>query len=113
MAHDPSQISPVFRIDVSAEPGAPNTSNTSDPAQLTVALLHQMLAAQQKQNQLMEQLLQATVSMQKQRAHELQQWKEANPRLAKSCRRAADVTEQRHRLHTDPDKVGGAALLLS
>ena len=50
-----------------------------------------MLAAQQKQNQLMEQMLQATVSMQKQRAHELQQWKDANPRLAKSCRRAAET----------------------
>jgi hypothetical protein len=56
-----------------------------------LALLHQIAASQQKQNQLLEQLVQATVSMQKQRANELEQWKEANPRLAKSCRRAAET----------------------
>lgn len=45
---------------------------------------------QQKQNQLLEQLLQATVSIQKQRTAELQQWKDANPLLARACRRAAE-----------------------
>jgi hypothetical protein len=49
------------------------------------------VAAQHKQNQLLEQLVQATVNVQKQRANELQQWKDANPRLAKSCRRAAET----------------------
>ena len=84
-----SQFSPVFRIDVSAEP-ASAASNSANPAEATVALLHQMVAMQSKQNQLLEQLLQATVNVQKQRNAELQQWKDANPRLAKSCRRAAE-----------------------
>ncbi len=88
MGNEPSQFSPMFRIDVSAEPGA---SNPSDPAAATVVLLQQMLVAQQKQNQLLEQLVQSTVNMQKQRSSELQQWKDANPRLAKSCRRAAET----------------------
>lgn len=89
MGNDPSQYSPMFRIDVSAE--AANAGvDASNPAQATLALLHQVVAGQQRQNQLLEQLVQATVSVQKQRASELEQWKEANPRLARSCRRAAE-----------------------
>jgi exonuclease VII large subunit len=85
-----SQFSPVFRIDVSAEPTASGTGTPSNVAEATVALLHQVVAAQHKQNQLLEQLIQATVSVQKQRNTELQQWKDANPALARSCRRAAE-----------------------
>ena len=91
MPNENSQYSPMFRIDVSAEPGAANASNSSNPAEATIALLHQLAAGQQRQNQLLEQLVQATVSMQKQRNTELQQWKDANPGLAKSCRRAAEA----------------------
>ena len=92
MGNDPSQYSPVFRIDVSAEPNASNNAaNAANPTEATIALLHQIAAGQQRQNQLLEQLVQATVSVQKQRTNELQQWKEANPRLAKSCRRAAEA----------------------
>jgi exonuclease VII large subunit len=57
----------------------------------TLTLLHQLVVAQQRQNQLLEQLVQATVTSQKQRNNELQQWKDANPQLANSCRRAAEV----------------------
>lgn len=89
MGNEPTHFSPIFSIDVSAERGsAVQASNTSEA---TVALLHQIVIGQQKQNQLLEQLVQATVNSQKQRANELQQWKEANPQLARSCRRAAEV----------------------
>jgi exonuclease VII large subunit len=95
VANEPSQFSPMFRIDVSAEPGAnPPGTNASNPEEATVALLHQIAAGQQKQNQLLEQLVNATLSAQQQRAQELEQWKEANPRLAKSCRRAAETLSQ-------------------
>ena len=81
----------MFRIDVSAEPTSGGSASNSDEASAaTVALLHQMVAAQQRQNQLLEHLVQATVSVQKQRTNELQQWKDANPALARSCRRAAE-----------------------
>ena len=89
MGNDPSQYSPIFSIDVSAEPGAP--SPASNPAEATIALLHQVVAGQQRQNQLLEQLVQATVNVQKQRTTELQQWKDANPHLARSCRKAAET----------------------
>lgn len=92
MGNDPSQYSPMFRIDVSAEPGAStNASETGNPTEATIALLHQIAAGQQRQNQLLEQLVQTSVSAQKQRTAELQQWKDANPRLAKSCHRAAET----------------------
>lgn len=91
MAQEPSQYSPMFRIDVSAEPSASAAPNAGNAEQATLALLHQIATGQQRQNQLLEQLVQATVTVQKQRAHELEQWKEANPRLAKSCRKAAEA----------------------
>lgn len=90
MGHEPTQFSPIFSIDVSAE----RTSAVGQPtntAEAAVALLHQVVMAQQKQNQLLEQLVHATVNAQKQRATELQQWKDANPHLAQSCRRAAEM----------------------
>ena len=43
---DPAQFSPMFRIDVSAEPQAANASNTGNASEATLALLHQMLIAQ-------------------------------------------------------------------
>ena len=81
----------MFRIDVSAEPSASAAPNAGNAEQATLALLHQIATGQQRQNQLLEQLVQATVTVQKQRAQELEQWKEANPRLAKSCRKAAEA----------------------
>jgi hypothetical protein len=90
VAQDPSHFAPVFRIDVSAEPASGQGQAPADHAVSTVALLRQMVAMQDKQNQLLEQLVQNTVAMQKQRASELQQWKDANPRLSKACRKAAE-----------------------
>lgn len=90
MAQDPSHFAPVFRIDVSAEPSSGQGASPADQAVSTVALLRQMVSMQDKQNQLLEQLVQNTLAMQKQRANELQQWKDANPRLAKACRKAAE-----------------------
>jgi len=81
----------MFRIDVSAEPNRSPASNTSNMGEATLTLLHQLLLAQQRQNQLLETLVNTTVNAQKQRSNELQQWRDANPMLADSCRRAAEV----------------------
>lgn len=81
-------MSPVFRIDVS-------TDSTTDMVGRTdvvqIELLRQLVAGQQRQNELLAELTQFTAGMHKQRAAELQQWKDANPRLAKACRRAAET----------------------
>lgn len=89
MGNDPSQYSPIFSIDVSADNNSSRQSNASND-DVVLRLLTQMVAAQQKQNQLLEQLVQVNVNTQKQRQTELQQWKDANPRLANACRDAAE-----------------------
>jgi hypothetical protein len=61
-----------------------------DTGTAMVALMRQLVIAQERQNQLLEQLIASTVNAQKQRATELQQWKDANPRLSRACRRAAE-----------------------
>ena len=53
-------------------------------------LLHDILMAMDRQNELMEELIGQVASGQKQRANELMQWKEANPRLAQHCRIASE-----------------------
>ncbi len=55
-----------------------------------VAILRELLVGQQRQNKLLEELVQHTANVQKQRMNELQQWKDANPKLSRSCRRAAE-----------------------
>jgi putative heme iron utilization protein len=54
-------------------------------------MLRQLVVAQQQQNRLLEDLLQQNMAANKQRASELQQWKDANPELARACHRAAET----------------------
>ncbi len=90
MAQENSQYSPIFRIDVSAEPTT-GAMNQGDAGLAMVALMRQMIANQERQNQMLEQLVQSQLGAQKQRTNELQQWKDANPRLARACRNAAET----------------------
>jgi len=53
-------------------------------------LLNALLVGQDRQNELLEELINQLGSAQKQRANELGQWKQANPYLARSCRAAAE-----------------------
>jgi len=54
-------------------------------------LLRQILAAQDRQNELLEELVNLLSAAHKQRAAELGQWRQANPGLARSCREAAEA----------------------
>jgi len=54
-------------------------------------VLRQILAGQDRQNELIEELVGQISSTQRQRASELGQWKQANPRLARNCRTAAEA----------------------
>lgn len=54
-------------------------------------LLRELLAGQDRQNELLEELVNQLSGAQKQRANELGQWKQANPHLARSCRIAAET----------------------
>jgi hypothetical protein len=70
-------------------------SATALPADMSVpGLLLQLVTAQHRQNELLEQLIQQMNAVQRQRATELGQWKQANPELARRCRTAAETLGQ-------------------
>ena len=56
-----------------------------------MSLLREIRDGQDRQNELLQELLQMVGTAQRQRAQELQQWKKAHPHLAAECRRAADA----------------------
>lgn len=94
MPHDSQDISPVFRIDVAQSASEPQLSQPSSSSDEMVALLHQLVVGQDRQNELLEEMLEQMQNSQRQRAHELNQWKEANPLLARRCRAAAEALSQ-------------------
>ena len=84
-------VSPVFRIDVAPTSSSPAASLTEGKmGAAIVELLQRVAAGQERQTQLLEELVRQSTSAQRQRAHELSQWRSANPRLAHACRRAAE-----------------------
>ena len=54
-------------------------------------LLREILSAQDRTNELLEDLVNTMASSQKQRANELNQWRSAHPSLAVACREAAET----------------------
>ena len=54
-------------------------------------LLREILSGQDRQNELLEELVGQLGATQRQRATELGQWKQANPDLARYCRMAAEA----------------------
>jgi hypothetical protein len=89
MAHDPRLFSPAFSIDVSANP-AVATGSKIDANELIVALLKQLVDGQQREIKLLEEIAHFVGLNHRQRQHEIANWKEANPDLARSCRLAAE-----------------------
>jgi len=78
------------QVDItSAAPPTPAPLAGAGPEQSQ--LLRDILTALDRQNELMEELINQVGSGQKQRATELSQWKEANPRLAHRCRVASET----------------------
>jgi molecular chaperone DnaK (HSP70) len=89
MPPEPRHIPPVFHIDVTASAAKNNAAEVNAGMEVT-ALLRVLLAKQDRQNQLLEELIQLTSAQQRQRQTELGQWKQANPELARACRWAAE-----------------------
>ncbi|HEX5470957.1 MAG TPA: hypothetical protein VFW73_03680 [Lacipirellulaceae bacterium] len=80
---------PFFsQVDVSsASQAQPATSSHEEHTEL----LRELLAAQDRTNDLLEELGAAVAANQKQRANELSQWRNAHPALAGACREAAEA----------------------
>jgi hypothetical protein len=94
MPNDSHDLSPVFRIDVAQNASEPQLSQPSSSQEEVVALLHQLVIGQDRQNELLEEMVESAQNNQRQRAGELQQWKDANPLLARRCRAAAEALSQ-------------------
>ena len=98
MAHDPVQYSPVFSIDVSADASSNTPPRPAEVGAALVALTRQLIESQQKQNQLLDQILQvnkqvlqASNQANSQRQSELTQWRNAHPKLVRSCKEALET----------------------
>lgn len=94
MSREPGSVdmASMFRIDVTPTGAAAGAAGGEAPmGNALLGLLAQLVEGQQKQNQLLEELLNQTTALQRQRAQELTQWKSANPRLAAACRSAAET----------------------
>jgi hypothetical protein len=82
------------QVDITAGSQFQRPQAASELAQEQIGLLRSMLAAQDRQNELLEELVNQLSAAQKQRALELGQWKQANPELAGRCRQAAEALSQ-------------------
>ena len=88
----------VTQVDIcSSTPVAGRPTQTGDLAE-TNGLLRELGENTRKSNDLLLEILAQVSLQQRQRAAELKAWKDANPQLAKSCRRAA---ESLGRVHTE------------
>jgi hypothetical protein len=86
-----SRPSPYSQIDVTQTAYSVSPAGTGGPGSEPTRLLRELLAGQDRQNELLEELVNLLSAAQKQRANELGQWKQANPRLARNCRLAAEA----------------------
>lgn len=88
--HDRATTPPLFtQVDISPT-SLSSTANLSNEHEQT-RLLRDILSAQDRQNELLEELVNQLSGPQKQRNQELGQWRSANPDLAQHCRTAAET----------------------
>ena len=87
MSADPRQAF-FTQLDVTTTTSTDRNPLGSDDV---AGLLRQLVAAQDRQNELLEELVQQMGAAQRHRAAELSQWKQANPQLAQRCREAAET----------------------
>jgi hypothetical protein len=95
MSREPQQSPALFtQVDITAGAQLSRPREGHEAADEQVGLLRSILAAQDRQNELLEELVNQLSSPQRQRAAELGQWKQANPELARGCRQAAETLSQ-------------------
>jgi hypothetical protein len=91
MSRGPQELSPVFHFDVAASSPERNAAGKNHEI---AELLRHLIIGQDRQNELLEDLVEQLSAGQRQRAAELGQWKQANPILARRCRAAAEALSQ-------------------
>jgi len=109
MSHEPRSTTPMFtQVDVTPAGHTPQPTSASLGH---TEVLHDILAVQDRNNELLEELVSVMSTAQKQRSTELNHWKQANPDLARSCRRAAEALSrvQVEYLDTITDEINESA----
>ena len=91
MSHEPQRTRPALFSQIDVPQAAYPASGAGGQDGEQTRLLREILSAQDRQNELLEELLGQLSAAQKQRTTELGQWKQANPRLARNCRMAAEA----------------------
>lgn len=86
--------SSVFSIDVSSESKEDISDQADKEGSNTEELLQQLVLGQERQNELLEEMLDSLSASQRSRSIELGHWKQANPALADRCRKAAEVLSE-------------------
>ncbi len=109
MSKEPQSSSLFTSYDVSAhnDPSGPRSDHGQATNNDIALLLQHLIAGQERQIELLEELAQNSSAAQRQRANELGNWKESNPRLARRCRNAAEVLSnvQTEFLHTLTEEI--------
>jgi len=82
---------PSFYSQIDVAHGAFGSGGSGGGEGEAIGLLREILAAQDRQNELLEEMVAHFCSAQRQRASELGNWKQANPSLARNCRAAAEA----------------------
>jgi len=83
--------SSVFSIDVSAENGGEILKQTDENETTVGDLLQQLLIGQERQNELLEEMVESMNASHRQRSAELGPCKQSNPVLSEKCRKASEV----------------------
>jgi hypothetical protein len=91
MSHEPQRTRPALFSQIDVGQAAFSATSAAGQDGEHNRLLREILSAQDRQNELLEELVNQLSAAQKQRSSELGQWKQANPRLARNCRLAAEA----------------------
>jgi len=95
MTREPHPTTPVFtQIGIATGRHDAAVPHLTNHAGEQTELLHQILTAMDRNNELLEEMVSHAGAAQRQRMTELNQWRQANPRLAESCRQAAEALAQ-------------------
>ncbi len=90
MSHDTQRTRPPLYSQIDVSQAAKAAAGARQDTEQT-RLMREILSAQDRQNELLEELVNQLGAAQKQKANELGQWKQANPHLARNCRMAAEA----------------------
>ncbi len=92
MSQNSPANSPLFtQLDITSSTPEDNPTLSQGEDSEQMRLLRELVAGQDRQNELLEELVGQLGATQKQRAVELAQWRRANPELSSRCRTATEA----------------------